>query len=150
MFSGNQRGPLQWVVGLMFGVSALGMLATSWGQDSGPKKAELMARRRDYMRYLASLRRRARRAVREQREAAFYQHPDPEKLWSTAASSRLWERRAGDADHAVVRVALGPQELATLLIPPPSQPLDELEPMCAGALQRFLSRYALVPDLPVA
>jgi len=150
MFSSSKQGPLQWVVGLMFGVSALGMLATSWGPAAGPKKAELVARRRDYMRYLASLRRQARRTIREQREAAFFRHPDPDKLWSTAASTRLWERRVSDADHTVVRVALGAQELATLLIPPPSQPLEDLEPMCAAALQRFLSTYALVPDLPVA
>ncbi len=150
MFSSTQRGPLQWVIGAMFGVSALGVFATSWGSDSGPKKSALMAQRREYMRYLASLRRQARQTVRAQREAAFFRHPDPERLWSTVASGRLWERRANDADHTVVRVALGPQELATLLIPPPSQPLEDLEPMCAAALQRFLTTYALVPDLPVA
>jgi S-DNA-T family DNA segregation ATPase FtsK/SpoIIIE len=150
MFSSGRQGPLQWVVGLMFGVSALGMLTMSWTPGVGPRKAELIAQRRSYMRYLASLRRQARATVHEQRRAAFYHHPDPDRLWSTAASSRLWERRTGDLDHAVIRVALGPQELATLLIPPPNQPLDDLEPMCTAALQRFLSTYALVPDLPVA
>ncbi len=150
MMSSTRQGPLQWVIGAMFGLSALGMLATTWGPGTGPKKSELVARRRDYMRYLASLRRQARRAAREQTRAAYFRHPDPATLWSTVASARLWERRPSDADHGVIRVALGPQELATLLIPPPSQPLDDLEPMCAAALQRFLSTYALVHDLPVA
>ena len=150
MFSGNRTGPLQWVIGLMFGVSTLGMLASTWATGSGPRKSELVARRRDYMRYLSSLRRQARTTIREQQQAAFFRHPDPDKLWSTAASTRLWERRGGDPDAGVVRVALGAQELATLLIAPPSQPLEDLEPMCAAALQRFLNTYALVPDLPVA
>jgi S-DNA-T family DNA segregation ATPase FtsK/SpoIIIE len=150
MMSSSRQGPLQWVIGAMFGLSALGMLGTTWGPGTGPKKGELVARRRDYMRYLASQRRQARRAAREQIRAAYFHHPDPTTLWSTVASARLWERRSSDADHGVIRVALGPQELATLLIPPASQPLEDLEPMCAAALQRFLSTYALVHDLPVA
>jgi S-DNA-T family DNA segregation ATPase FtsK/SpoIIIE len=150
MFSSSRQGPLQWVIGAMFGVSALGMLAVTWGHGGGPRKGELIARRREYMRYLSSLRRQARRTVEEQRTAMFFRHPDPDRLWATATGPRLWERRPDDDDHLVVRVALGPQELSTLLIPPPSQPLDDLEPMCAAALQRFLSTFALVPDLPVA
>jgi S-DNA-T family DNA segregation ATPase FtsK/SpoIIIE len=150
MFSSNRQGPLQWGIGAMFGVSALGMVAVSWGNGGGPRKGELIARRRDYMRYVSSLRRQARRTVDEQRVAMYFRHPDPDGLWATAAGPRLWERRRTDDDHLVVRVALGPQELATLLIPPAGQPLDDLEPMCAAALQRFLFTYALVPDLPVA
>ena len=54
-----------------------------------------------------------------------------------------------DADFATVRIGLGPQELATPLVPPPATSLEKLEPMCALALRRFLTSYAQVPDLPV-
>lgn len=65
-------------------------------------------------------------------------------------SHRVWERRPADPDFAVVRVAVGPQTLATPLVPPVTRPLEELEPMTAGALRRFLDAYSVVPDLPVA
>ncbi|HEY7816021.1 MAG TPA: type VII secretion protein EccCa, partial [Nakamurella sp.] len=106
--------------------------------------------RRQYMRRLSQLRAQVRTTVRQQRDAIFYRHPDPQALWSTASSGRLWERRRGDGDFAVVRVGLGPQELATALVPPQTRPVDELEPLCAVALRRFVSTYSVVPDLPVA
>ena len=62
----------------------------------------------------------------------------------------MWERRTSDPDFGVVRLAVGPQTLATPLLPPVTRPLDELEPMTAGALRRFLDAYSVVPDLPVA
>ena len=65
-------------------------------------------------------------------------------------SHRVWERRPADPDFGVVRVAVGPQTLATPLVPPVTRPLEELEPMTAGALRRFLDAYSVVPDLPVA
>jgi len=151
MFSSGGRGPLGWITGALFGVSAIGMLGMTLANGSGqPSRAEMIAARRQYMRHLAQHRRRVRRTVRQQREAMYYRHPDPDGLWSTAASHRLWERRPSDGDFAVVRIGLGPQEIATPLVPPQSKPLEDLEPVCAQALRRFLTTYAVVPDLPVA
>lgn len=151
MFSSGNRGPLGYITGALFGVSAIGMLGMTLANGSGgPSKSEMAAARRQYMRHLAQHRRKVRRTIRQQREAMYYRHPDPDGLWATAASHRLWERRAGDGDFAVVRIGLGPQEIATPLVPPPSKPLEDLEPVCAQALRRFLTTYAVVPDLPVA
>jgi len=149
MMMGRGGGPYSYVVGALFGVSSLAMLATSWG-PGGPRKAETVAARRDYLRHLALLRRQARTTVARQRDGLFYRHPDPRRLWSTVESHRLWERRPTDPDFGVVRVAVGPQRLATPVVPPVTRPLDDLEPMTAGALRRFLDTYAVVPDLPVA
>ncbi|HEY2950010.1 MAG TPA: type VII secretion protein EccCa [Micromonosporaceae bacterium] len=151
MMFGRGGGAYSYVVGAMFGLSSLAMLATSFGSASGtPKKAEMMAARREYLRHLAGLRRRVRETAARQRSGLFYRHPDPGQLWSTVASHRLWERRPSDADFGVVRVAIGPQTLATPLVPPVTRPLEDLEPMTAGALRRFLDAYSVVPDLPVA
>lgn len=151
MMFGRGGGAYSYVVGAMFGVSSLAMLATSWGSASGsPKKAEMMAARREYLRHLASLRRRVRETAAKQRTGLFYRHPDPAQLWSTVGSHRVWERRPADPDFGVVRVAVGPQTLATPLAPPVTRPLEDLEPMTAGALRRFLDAYSVVPDLPVA
>ncbi len=152
LMMGVQRGgPLAYVAGGMFGVSTLGMIAAQVaGQVGGQRKRDMIDARRQYMRRLSQLRGQVRATVRQQRDAIYYRHPDPPALWSTAAGRRLWERRRGDADFAVVRVGLGPQELATALVPPQTRPVDELEPVCAAALRQFVATYSVVPDLPVA
>jgi S-DNA-T family DNA segregation ATPase FtsK/SpoIIIE len=151
MFGRGGGGSFTYVVGGLFGLSSLAMLVTSWGTASGtPKKAEMMAARREYLRHLAGLRRRVRQTARAQRVGLDYRGPDPRRLWSTAASHRLWERRRTDPDFGVTRVAVGPQTLATPLVAPQTRPLDELEPTTAGALRRFLDTYGVVADLPVA
>ncbi|SCG78207.1 DNA segregation ATPase FtsK/SpoIIIE, S-DNA-T family [Micromonospora echinaurantiaca] len=151
MMFGRGGGAYSYVVGGMFGLSSLAMLVTSWGSAAGtPKKSEMMAARREYLRHLTALRRRVRQTAGQQRAGLYYRHPDPGRLWSTVESHRVWERRPADPDFAVVRVAVGPQTLATPLVPPVTRPLEELEPMTAGALRRFLDAYSVVPDLPVA
>ncbi|GHJ12589.1 type VII secretion protein EccCa [Micromonospora sp. AKA38] len=149
MMFGRGGGAYSYVVGGMFGLSSLAMLVTTWG-SAGPKKSELMAARREYLRHLATLRRRVRETAGAQRAGLAYRHPEPGRLWSTVDSHRVWERRPDDPDFAVVRVGVGPQTLATPLVPPVTRPLEELEPMTAGALRRFLDAYSVVPDLPVA
>jgi S-DNA-T family DNA segregation ATPase FtsK/SpoIIIE len=150
MMGRGSGGPFSYVVGGLFGVSSLAMLATSFGSSGSPKKAEMMAARREYLRHLSGLRRRVRDTASRQRIGLFYRHPDPGRLWSTAGSHRVWERRTTDPDFGVVRLAVGPQTLATPLVPPVTRPLEDLEPMTAGALRRFLDAYSVVPDLPVA
>ncbi len=150
MMMGRGGGPLSYVVGGLFGVSSLAMLATSFGSSGSPKKSEMMAARREYLRHLSGLRRRVRETATAQRVGLFYRHPDPAQLWSTAGSHRVWERRPADPDFGVVRLAVGPQTLATPLVPPVTRPLEDLEPMTAGALRRFLDAYSVVPSLPVA
>ncbi|GIF76614.1 type VII secretion protein EccCa [Asanoa siamensis] len=149
LMMGRGGGAFSYVVGGLFGISSLAMLATSWGQG-GPRRAELVGARRDYLRHLSLLRRQARATVALQRVGLRYRHPAPSALWSTVDSHRLWERRPADPDFAVVRVGLGPQSLATALVPPVTRAVDDLEPMTAGALRRFLDAYSVVPDLPVA
>ncbi len=153
MFVGSRGGggPLQWITGSLLGVSSLGMLAASWGtQGSRPGRAELAAARRAYLRHLARQRRRVRHTIAEQRTALAYRQPDPQALWSTVASGRLWERRPGDPDFGVVRIGVGPQDLATPLCAPRTAPVEDLEPVAAQALHQFLTAYAVVDDLPVA
>src|SRR3954464_15930269 len=43
MMMGRGGGPFSYVVGGLFGVSSLAMLATSFGSSGSPRKAEMMA-----------------------------------------------------------------------------------------------------------
>jgi S-DNA-T family DNA segregation ATPase FtsK/SpoIIIE len=147
-----RMGPIVYFAGALFGIGIVGMVLFMVlnQQNQGPGKQEMAANRRRYLRKLSQLRAQVRETIARQRRAMFYRHPDPDKLWSTAQSARLWERRPGDWDYGVIRIGVGPQELATRLVPPDTKPVDELEPLCAMALRRFVTRYATVPDLPVA
>ncbi|BCJ45198.1 type VII secretion protein EccC [Actinoplanes ianthinogenes] len=150
MMSRQGGGPLTYVAGAMYGVSILGMIAMMATNTSGPGKREMIESRRQYLRHLSQLRAQLRNTIRQQREALYYRNPDPATLWTFADSGRLWERRRGDADFTVVRIAVGVQEVATRLIPPQTRPVDELEPLCAMALRKFVNTYSVVPDLPVS
>jgi S-DNA-T family DNA segregation ATPase FtsK/SpoIIIE len=152
LFSGgHDGGPLAYVTGGLFGVSALGLVGLAGMHVVGGKsKKEMILARRDYMRQLALHRRTVGRTAIQQREAMLYRHPDPGDLWATAASDRLWERRRNDADFSVIRVGVGPQELATPIVAPRTRPLGDHDPQCASALRQFLLTYSQVPDLPIA
>jgi len=150
LYAGRGGGTLTYVAGGMFGVSMLGMAVGQMGGGSGDKKAELNAERRDYMRYLAQIRKRVRRAADAQRAALTWKHPEPDALWSIAASRRMWERRVTDDDFGEVRVAVGPQKLAVKIVTPETKPVEDLEPMSAIALRRFVRTFNTVPNLPTA
>ena len=148
MMSAGRGGILTYVAGGMYGVSVLGMMGMMVVSQAGPNKKEIMEVRRQYMRRLSHLRGQVRATIGQQQEAIFLRHPDPQALWSAACGGRLWERRRTDADFGVTRIGLGPQEIATPLIPPETRPIDELEPLCAKALRKFVATYSVVPDLP--
>jgi S-DNA-T family DNA segregation ATPase FtsK/SpoIIIE len=147
---GGAGGTVRYVAGGLFAVSMLGMMVGSVANGGGQAKAELDAERRDYMRYLAQIRRQVRRARAQQRASLVWRHPAPDALWSVVADRRLWERRSTDEDFGELRFAIGPQRLAVLLVPPETKPVEDLEPLTAVALRRFVRTYSTVDDLPVA
>jgi len=150
MMVGRGGGTLQYVAGGMFAVSMFGMMLGQVGRSSGERKIKLNNERRDYLRYLGQVRRKVRRAAQQQREAMEWNNPDPASLWSLVMSARLWERRPTDEDFGQIRVGTGAQKLAVQLIAPETKPVEDLEPMSAGALRRFMRTHANVPALPVA
>src|SRR5918999_1194342 len=151
MFMGSGGGnPIMYVASGMFGLSMVGMMFGQMGRTSGERKQRLNGQRRDYYRYLAQVRKKVRRAAEQQREALEWNSPDPGSLWSLVMSARLWERRIRDNDFGHIRIGTGPQRLAVQLVTPETKPVEDLEPMCAGALRRFVRAHSTVPQLPVA
>lgn len=149
---GRLLGPVLYVAGALFGLGIVGMVLFQFFSQAGAGagKQEMMLNRRRYLRRLSQLRAQVRETIHRQRAAMLYRHPDPDRLWSTAQSARLWERRPGEWDYTVIRIGVGPQQLATALVPPETKPVDELEPLCAMALRAFVTTYSTVPDLPIA
>jgi S-DNA-T family DNA segregation ATPase FtsK/SpoIIIE len=152
MMSGSGSGSLRWVGagGMVIGMGGLGVAQVVRGK--GDRKIKLNGQRRDYLRYLGQVRRKVRRAAVAQRDALEWANPEPAALWWVVAGgdlARVWERRPADADFCSVRLGKGTQHLAVRLIPPDTKPVEDLDPLCAGALRRFVRTHARVPDLPV-
>jgi S-DNA-T family DNA segregation ATPase FtsK/SpoIIIE len=152
MMSGSGSGPLRWVGGGALAVGMGGMGVAQFGRGKGDRKLKLNGQRRDYLRYLGQVRRKVRRAAAAQRAALEWASPDPAALgWLVASDemTRVWERRPADADFCSARLGQGTQHLSVRLIPPVTKPVEDLDPLCAGALRRFVRTHARVPDLPV-
>ncbi|ONI76974.1 secretion protein EccC [Actinosynnema sp. ALI-1.44] len=138
---------------IMSGAMAIGMVAMAINQlfrNASERKQKLNAERRDYLRYIDQLRRRARDTSNEQRAAVVWNHPDPSWLWSIASGPRLWERRGIHDDFARVRIGLGTQQAAMEFLPPSTKPIEDLEPLSAISLRRFSETYRTVTGIPIS
>ncbi len=149
MFAGPGGTLATYLAGGLYGMSTMGMMLGQMGRGSGEKKKRLEGERRDYLRYVSQARGRIRNTARRQREAAQWDNPAPDALWSLAMTSRLWERRPADPDFGNARIALGPQRLAMRLVAPDTKPLEDLDPIGAVALRSLIRAHAEVPDLPI-
>ncbi|MFF9034642.1 type VII secretion protein EccCa [Streptomyces sp. NPDC014892] len=150
-FASPNAHPFMRIMGVVMLVSTAAMVIAQIVRHRRGTQGQMADVRRDYLKYLAQTRRTVRRTGLKQRDAQLYLHPSPEQLWSVVAEgSRVWERRVGDADFGQARIGLGPQQLASPLVAPETAPVDELEPLCAGAMQRFLAVHGQLDGLPVA
>jgi S-DNA-T family DNA segregation ATPase FtsK/SpoIIIE len=140
---------MPYLAGGMMLVGAVVMLGGQYLRVQLERRSRLNDDRRDYLRYLAQMRTRLREVVTEQRDAMLWRAPQPDALWSVVRTSRLWERRADDDDFAEVRVGVGEQAMAMTISPVSSKPVEDLEPLSAHALRRFIRAYGTVEDQPV-
>ncbi|MFI6349923.1 type VII secretion protein EccCa [Streptomyces sp. NPDC050560] len=143
--------PFMKVMGMVMVASTVAMSISMLVRYRRGTQGQMADMRRDYLRHLSQTREAVRATARAQRDAQYYLHPSPEQLWALVAEgSRVWERRPGDEDFAQVRIGLGPQTLAAPLVPPPNTPVDQMEPLAANAMQRFVALHSTLDDLPMA
>ncbi|WP_052745386.1 type VII secretion protein EccCa, partial [Streptomyces sp. WM6386] len=143
--------PFMRIMGMVMIASTVAMSVAMVVRFRRGSQGQLADMRSDYLSYLARTRDAAVDTAKAQRDAQYYLHPSPEQLWALVAEgSRVWERRSGDEDFAQVRIGLGAQGLATPLVAPETGPVEQLEPLTAGAMQRFLAAHGTLDDLPMA
>ncbi|MEU2388892.1 type VII secretion protein EccCa [Streptomyces sp. NPDC012461] len=143
--------PFMRIMGMVMIASTIAMSIAMVIRFRRGSQGQLADMRRDYLSYLSQTRRTVQETARRQRDAQYYLHPSPEQLWALVAEgSRVWERRPGDEDFGQVRIGLGPQALATELVTPETAPVDQLEPLAAGSMQRFVAVHGTLDDLPMA
>ncbi|MBF9072578.1 type VII secretion protein EccCa [Streptacidiphilus fuscans] len=147
---GGSGGAMSWVAIGMMGLSAVGMLVVSMLRGAGDRKRQLKAERRDYLRYLSQMRKQVRKTIAKQQEAQAWRHPVTDELAGLVRTTRLWERRTQHPDFSDVRIGTGPQRLAAKLAPLATKPVEDLEPLTAHALRRFIHAYGTLSDQPIA
>jgi S-DNA-T family DNA segregation ATPase FtsK/SpoIIIE len=146
----GQHGSTTWIAGGLMVVTTMSMMVGQMGRTTSTRKRRLKGERRDYLRYLAQTRRKVRQQAEQQRTALAWLHPDPRSLWCVALSARMWERRPAHRDFAELRIGTGEQLFAVRISPIQTKPVEDLEPLSARALRRFISAHATVADQPVA
>ncbi|GID28807.1 type VII secretion protein EccCa [Paractinoplanes brasiliensis] len=150
MFGLYSRAPIMYVMG---GAMAAGMLlmgVMQIGRAASDRKRKMRGERRDFLRYIAQLRKQARAAADQQRRHVLWNNPQPSWLWSLAMSSRLWERRPSHDDFGRVRIGLGRQNAMLTFSPPSTKPIEDLEPLASISLRRFSEAYRTVNGIPIS
>ncbi|WP_102145567.1 type VII secretion protein EccCa, partial [Mycobacterium hubeiense] len=157
--SGQQRtfNPLYMIMPFFMLLSVLGMASHSIG--GGSQIGEVNEDRKDYLRYLGIQRRRVQQTGEAQLKVRKWDNPQAAVLPSLVApgtggpdkpSARMWERRSDAVNFAYARVGLGTERLATELKAPETAAVDDLEPVCARALRRFVDTHKAQSGMPLA
>jgi S-DNA-T family DNA segregation ATPase FtsK/SpoIIIE len=141
---------LTYLVGGGMGVSMMAMGLGQMGRASADRKRKMRGERRDYLRYIAQLRRQARTMADQQRASVLWNNPTPHALWSIALGPRLWERRSSHEDFARTRIGLGRQRAVLEMVAPDTKPVEDLEPLSAVSLRRFSEAWRTVSGVPTA
>jgi DNA segregation ATPase FtsK/SpoIIIE, S-DNA-T family len=157
VIAGGHASPVLYLGSGAMAVGMTGMMAAQILRGKGDRKVKLNGLRRDYLRYLAQVRRKVRRAAAQQRDAMHWHAPDPQSLQSLLAAgassgiqaAQVWHSRPGDPAFLRARLGAGTQELAITLTAPETRPVEDLDPLCTGALLRFLKTSRQLPGLPV-
>jgi S-DNA-T family DNA segregation ATPase FtsK/SpoIIIE len=150
MFGLYSKSPVMYLMGGMMGVGMLLMGVVQIGRSGAERKRKMRGERRDYLRYIAQLRKQARTAADEQRRHVLWNNPQPDWLWTVAMSDRLWERRPSHPDFGRARIGLGRQSALLKFIPPATKPIEDLEPLSSISLRRFSEAYRTVNGIPVS
>ncbi len=149
--SASQPGGRGLVAGGMFLVATLGFVAVQFDRQRKSRAAKVGGARREYLQYLSGVRKVARTAAADQRQALLWRHPEPSSLPALAEDrTRLWERSADSPELLQVRYGVSAQPLALDLVPPESAPIEQVDPVAASALHRLLVVHRVQPDLPAA
>lgn len=149
--SGGGRGGTNFIAAGMFLVATLGFVVVNLDRQRKQRGTQMAGQRREYLQYLATVRRQVRAAADQQRHYLLWNHPEPAALPTLAEDgTRLWDRTGSSDDFLHVRYGRTSQPLAVELAAPEAAPIDQVDPVAASALHRFLSVHRVQPDLPAA
>ena len=128
-------------------VSVIGTLVYG-GRGTG-RIAEVNEQRAGYLRYLEALDDSLVECSGQQQAASHWAHPDPAALWTLAGGDRMWERGLDHPHFCSVRIGVGEQPSATVVVAPALESDDVADPVTAAAARRLVDRRKVVAGVPV-
>ncbi|MGW7576433.1 type VII secretion protein EccCa [Streptomyces sp. NPDC054765] len=134
------------VLGISFVVVSVGVTAVVRLQiRKGNRRTKNLQGKR-YLEYLAETRKQAITVAAQQRAAAAWRHPSPERLWALATGRRrVWERRMADDDFLKLRLGTGSGPLAVQVsLPRRGDPTVEYDPRSRRAAEELVREHARV------
>ncbi|WP_433870164.1 type VII secretion protein EccCa [Saccharopolyspora sp. CA-218241] len=150
MVSSRGGSSMMYLMGGAMACAMVVMIIIQMTRNAADRKRKMASERRDFLRYIAQLREKARESADQQRRAVVWNNPEPSWLWSIAAGPRLWERRANQDDFGRARIGLGTQAAAVEYTAPSTKPIEDLEPLAAVSLRRFQEAYGTVSGIPMS
>ena len=145
----SNSGLTGFLTGGMFMLSSVGFVLVNGVRQRSQRKANLTSSRREYLAYLAELRKTVRTAAKKQRRAELWNSPTPDSLVAIAQEHvRRWERIPSDDDFLNVRIGSKDEPLCITLEAPELPPLAELDPVSASAAHRFMMAHQNLHDMP--
>jgi S-DNA-T family DNA segregation ATPase FtsK/SpoIIIE len=143
--------PVLIIVGLSFVLCSVGAGVLMSQRSRGGRRKTRDRQRARYLDHLAEVRQTARQVAADQRFAAAWVYPSPERLWAIARRRRrVWERRRADPDFLRVRLGLGQGPLAApVQLSQRMDPLADYDPQILAAAQRHAARLGVVGRQPL-
>ncbi|HZA10649.1 type VII secretion protein EccCa [Mycobacterium sp.] len=135
------------IFGVMMLVGMGGMLFRGRGAAQKMSWSQLEQYRREYFSRLDDVRDEVEVSRRQQWEHRAHFHWEPDQLVGVAGTPRMWERRPGDDEFAVVRIGVGKIELAMTIEKPKIAEASRIEPATGHALRKFLLEQQHVCDV---
>ena len=133
----------------MFLFATLGFVGVSVDRQRKQRAAQVTGARREYLQYLAGIRKVVRETASQQRQSLLWHHPSPplcRRSPRTAAGCGSAPPTAPSTSRSAT--ALTSQPLALDLVPPETAPIEQLDPVAASALHRLLVVHRVQPNLP--
>lgn len=145
-----QRSPRMILMSGFFVVAMMGVAFLNIYRNRTQHRDNVTGARREYLAYLAKIRKNARTAESMQREFSQWYLPDPSDLpLILEEGSRVGEREPGDDEFVLARVGLADQPFTLTITAPEEETLAEVDPVAESALAQFTGVYADIKNLPL-
>ncbi|WP_394262692.1 type VII secretion protein EccCa [Trueperella sp.] len=146
----SNRSPRMLLMSGAFMVAMLGVAGLNIYRNRKQHRESVEGSRREYLAYLANVRKNARLVEGQQRDFTQWFLPHPADLVLIAAEgTRVGEREPSDDEFLMCRLGSADQPFSMTLMPEEESQLAEADPVAESARARLMKAYDTLDDLPL-
>lgn len=146
----SNRSPQMLLMSGTFMVAMIGVAGLNIYRNRVQHRDAVIGSRREYLNYIATLRKNARTAEEMQREFTQWFLPHPADLpLILDEGSRISERETTDEEFLLCRIGSADQPFAAELGIEEESSLAEADPVAESARARFMAAYETLEDIPL-